>query len=233
MAKTCLIIDNEDQKESGSFETLEQEAKKQGIALEVYQFLLGSSARPDLLTNNKIDMQKVIPIFKEEFKGLNFDIIAVDWDFEDGPDGINGIELIKQFQINRIKRSAPKILYSGILKDEVETICERYKKEEFNFDRVWKLIKPMIEIDIVNFVDRENYEKEIVSFLSKNTLNADNLIIKELNKHSDLVFENGYPQFEGQTLGKIAEIIANDYPQGVKFLKEIIELTIAHIVKLN
>ena len=232
MIKTCLIIDNEDQNESGSIDELVKEAKKNGIAIECYQFLLGSSRRSDLLTKGKIDINKVIPIFKEEFRGVSFDLILIDWDFEDGEDGINGVELLRQFQHHKIRKTTPKMLFSGILKEEVESLCQEYKNGKITFDKVWKQIKVLIEIDIIDFVDRTNYEKEAVNYLKKNKPNTDMLLVKELRSNSDLVFEDDHQVLNGKSFDDIANIIENDPDLGNKFKRTLIEESIAYLSKI-
>ncbi len=233
MAKTCLIIDNENQQEAGSLDDIIREGEKKDIKVECYQFLLGSGEREDLLSKGKIDLDKVKAAFIKEFRGINFDLIAIDFDFDDETDGVDGIKFLRFLESEGIRRSTPKLLYSGILKDEIEISLEAYKEGKKNFKDVWKQIKTLVDIKVVDFVDRTEYEKSIASFLSKNDNSADVSIIKELSKHPELIFENTYPKFEGKTLEEIATIIQNDYSTGSKFNKEIIERAVSHMVELN
>lgn len=231
MTKKCLIIDNEDQKESGSFEEFEAQAKSKRIKVECYQFLIGSSRRPDLLTKGQIDMTKVIPIFKNEFKGLTFDLILVDWDFDD--EKINGVDLIRHFQHEGIRKSTPKILYSGILREEIASLFEKYKEGEITFDKVWKQIRALIEINIVDFIDRTDYEKDSISFLKKNPPNSDMILISELRDNPDIFFNNDITKLNGKNFEEVAEIIENEPDLGTKFKRLLIEESIAYLSKLS
>ena len=233
MAKTCLIIDNENQEESGSIDEIIREARKKNISVECHQFLLGNVGRDDLLTKGEIDLEKVIPAFKKEFRGINFDLIAIDWDFEDGDSGVNGIKFLRHLEHCGIRKSTPKLLYSGVLKAETETLFENYKKGRIKFSAAWQQIKTLIDVKVVDFVDRTEYEKAIVSFLDKNIISTDIAIINELGKYPELVFENTYPKFQGKTLEEIVSIIQTDYSTGSKFNKEIIERAVSHMVELN
>lgn len=231
MTKKCLIIDNEDQKESGSFEEFQAQAKSKGIKVECHQFLIGNSSRPDLLTKGKIDMAKVIPIFKNEFSGITFDLILVDWGLED--EKINGVDLIRHFQHEGIRKSTPKILFSGNLKEEIASLFEAYKKEEVNFNRVWKQIRALIEINIVDFIDRTEYEKDSVNFLKKNPPNSDMLIISELRNNPDLTFNDDITKLNGKNFEEVAEIIENEHDIGMKFKRLLIEESVAYLSKLS
>lgn len=227
--KYCLLIDNEDQ--TTSIENIKREANLKRIEVECHQFNIGSPEREDLLTNNEIDLEKVKKKFNEEFKNIAFDIIAFDWDLDDSK--IDGIELIRQFNHLGIRKSSPKILYSGLLRERIQTYCDDYKKEKIDFNELWNKLNTLIKLNIVDFVKRDNYEKDIVNFLSKEEFNSDIFISKELQKFSHLSFQGLYEQFKGMTLGEIAEIIDTDKTRGINFKKEIIEMAISHMIELN
>jgi hypothetical protein len=232
MEKYCLIVDNEDRKDS--IETLYREARRKNIKIICKQFNVGSSERDDLLTDERIDLKKVFAAFNDEFRGIVFDLIAFDWDLED--EYIDGIELIRQFKAEGIRNSSPKLLYSGALKEEIAGYCDKFADKTKlinNFDWLWKKLQPLIKIDIIDFVKRDNYERRIVEFLSKKEVNSDILIAKELNNHGALKIKNVYEKYQGLTLSEISQIIENDPQRGVKFLKEFIEMGVAHIVELN
>jgi len=120
--RTCLLIDDEKQDEN--FPTIIDEGKKHQLDVECYQFNVGNQERRDLLENEEISLEKVVKVFKKEFKGIKFDLIAFDWNIGSG---IKGPTIIKYFNDNNIRRSVPKILYSGVLKEEIEKLCNSYR----------------------------------------------------------------------------------------------------------
>lgn len=230
MVRRCLIIDNEDQIDN--FDTIIREGQQKNVKIECFQFNIGSPSRQDLLTDGKIDIEKVIPVIKSEFKGITFDIIAFDWDYED--DSIDGVELIRQFTHHRIFPKTPKMLYSGLLKEQVRGYVDTYSNsQKRNFTELWKKLYPLISLEIVCFVLRDAYEREIASFLSNRILDVNKLIIDELNKYPDLKFEDPHPRFNGMLLSEIVELIETDSAVGDIFFKEIVERCIANMIELN
>lgn len=227
--KICLLIDNESQ--ISSMETIERESKKAGTPIKCYQFSVGSTNNPEFLTNNKIDLQKVIHEFGKQYGSITFDLIAFDWSLDD--EDINGVELIKCFQDNRLRRSTPKLLYSGQLKDEMQSILDLYKEGKIAFKKAWSQIRTLVEIDIVDFKDREEYEMAIVNYLHKNNPNLETVLVKELRNNSDLTFHGNYEKFENLTFAEIATIIENDPDRSVPFKKGLIEEAIAFLVDLK
>jgi hypothetical protein len=231
MVRRCLIIDNEDQIDN--FDTIIREGQQKNVKIECFQFNVGSPFRQDLLSEGMIDIQKVIAVIKSEFKGMSFDIIAFDWDYED--DFIDGVELIRQFKHHKIFPKTPKMLYSGLLMERVRGYVDNYANPDNknNFNDLWKKLFPLISLEIVNFVLRDAYEKEIAAFLSKTHFDLNKLIIDELIKYPDLRFEDVHPRFKGMPLSEIIDLIETDPSLGDLFFKEIVERCIANMIELN
>lgn len=227
--KKCLLIDNENQ--VSNMETIEREGKKIGISIKCYQFNVGSTNNPEFLTDNKIDLDKVICEFRSQYGGVTFDLIAFDWSLDD--DEINGVELIKCFQDNKLRKSTPKLLYSGELKDEMQSLLNLYKEEKIKFKKAWNQIKTLVEIDIVDFKDREEYEMAIVNYLHKNSPSLETILVKELRHHNDLKFHGNFEKFENKAFDEIATIIENDPDRSIAFKRGLIEESVAFLVDLK
>jgi len=58
-------------------------------------------------------------------------------------------------------------------------------------------------------------------------------IAEQLLKHKDMKFSTGYSNFLGKTLGEIADEINRDTHHGKRFVAEIIEKAVAHMIELN
>ncbi len=230
MEKFCLLIDDEDQ--GPNIEKIEREGKKKNLLIKCFQYNVGGINNEHLLENGAIQLDKVMDNFHNEFQGISFDLIAFDWDFNDTV--VNGIELIRVFQERKIRLKTPKLLYSGRLKDEIESYFEGYKEEKISFETAWNRVNALVNANIVGFKDRNDYEMGIVKYFDQNQLpTPENIIIRELRKYSSLTFHNIYPPFDNLTLSEIAQIIENDEPKGLKFLSNILELTIAHMIDIN
>jgi len=229
MERNCLLIDNEDQ--SSSIEEIEREARKNNVSIKCHQFNVGSTTEPRFLTENKIDPTKVIQEFNSQFNGISFDLIAFDWDLDD--EQTNGVELIRVFQHEGIRRSTPKLLYSGVLKVKIEGLLEEYKAGKIDFKAAWKDIKTLIEINIVDFKDRDEYEKSIVSYLKKNSPVLEEILLKELRNNKDLKFHGLIGSLEGKTFEEVADTIElrADIAEGFKI--SLIEQATAYLADMK
>jgi len=229
MERSCLLIDNEDQ--SASIEEIEREAKKNSLIIKCHQFNVGSTMEPRFLTNNVIDTGKVTEEFNKQFSNISFDLIAFDWDLDD--ESINGVELIRIFQQEGIRRSTPKLLYSGVLKIKIEGLLEEYKSGKVDFKTAWKHIKTLIEINIVDFKDRDEYEKSIVLYLKKNSPILEEILLKELRSNKDLKFHGLIGALEGKTFEDVANTIEKRADIAESFKVNLIEQATAYLADIK
>lgn len=229
MRKNCIIFDNEDQSEE--IEKLVREAKrKHGIKLYCEQFNVGSTSNIEFLTSGKIDINKVINEFKNRYrKGVEFHIAAFDWDL--GDDVIDGVELIRHLNSHDILKNTPKLLYSGLLEDKISGQLDLFKKGNLKKDALLRRIKALIKIDIKDFVERENYDNDILTILKNSEDSLDLIIERELATLPNLIFKNSFvsPSFNGKTFNEISTIIGTDNRLKNKFKKEIIEQVISYL----
>lgn len=229
MDKTCLIIDNEDQ--TGEIETIQRIGKSKRLNVNCYQFNVGSTNRPDLLTDGKIDIAKVIDAFNNEFRYIPFHLIAFDWNLSD--DSITGVELIRKFNSQNIRKNTPRLLYSGILKEEIASMLHEFKAGTRPEIQLLNWLNTLIKVDIVDFVDRPEYANTVVSILEKTPESIEFAIEKELRKLSTLKFKSVFPDFKDMTFQEIADEIEKDPNKGSVFKNEIINQTISFLAQIN
>lgn len=229
MKKKVLIIDNEDQSEE--IEQLIRDAGKKGIGLECEQFKVGSTEETGLLTNGKIDLSKVIKAYKERYRGTTFNLVAFDWDLND--DNIDGIELLRCFTHNKIFRNTKKVLYSGLLEIKLSSMLDDFKDNKIKKDFILKRIKTLVNADIIGFVERENYDKFIISALEKMDDSIDFILEDELSKFPDLQFKGaiGHPSFRCKTYSEIIEIITNNDHLRNDLKRELIQHSMAYMTE--
>lgn len=227
MRKTCLIIDDEDQ--TAEIEKLIMLGKKRGIDLECEQFNVGSSQEDAMLTEGKIDIAKVIEEYKSRFKHITFHLAAIDWQLSD--DDIDGIELLRIFNANRILRHTPKILYTGLLDDILSSLLDDFKNGKLRKISLLKRIKILVKSDIKDFVGRENYEQHMLSFLATTDETMDLIIEEELRKFPNLKFNTSLVSqgFNGKTFEEIARDIEENDSLRNKLKKEILQQIIAYL----
>jgi CheY-like chemotaxis protein len=231
MDKKCVLVD--DNRQDTNEEKIVRIGKSKGIRIETMQFNVGNSELTEVLTDGEINIPKVIAYYTSKFRKYHFDLIAFDWDLND--DKIDGVELIRQFRANNLLRKTNVVLYSGELTEVVKGYFEAHRKDPSSFGNKWTKIKTLIDVPILGFYDRTNYEEKIVEELGNISkhLDLESELIKKLRENSDLVFNNINPRFEGKTFGKVADLIENDIKSGHQFTSELFDQALALLFKLN
>lgn len=229
MVKKCIIIDNEDQSEE--LEKLVRDAQKKGITVECAQFNVGSTFETELLTNGKIDVEKVVAEYKRRFAGTTFHLAAFDWDLSD--DNIDGIELMRLLKHNKIFKNTPKLLYSGLLEEKLSSKIDDFKNDTLTKRELLDRIKTLINADIKGFVGRENYDADIIRILEGTDETLDLIIEEELAKFPELIFANKFvnDNFKGKTFQEISTILEEHDHLRNDFKKEIVQQVIAHLTE--
>jgi hypothetical protein len=227
--RTCLFID--DDKQDDVFPIIKSEGLKYQLDIECYQFNVGNQERRDLLENEEISLEKVIKVFKEEFRSVKIDLIAFDWNIGSG---IKGPTLIKHFNDNDIRKNVAKILYSGALEEEVQKLCEDYRKNTgMPFKEIWGQIKTLISTNALDFAGKENYEKRVVQLLRTIDDTFESSIEEELRKFPDFVFKSSFTNkhFNGRTFAEIADIVDGDKNLRNDLTKEITQQVMAYLTE--
>jgi hypothetical protein len=224
MNYTLLIIDNEDQ--SDAIEAIHEKVKDKNFTIECFQFNVGLPAGGNVINtaSGKIKKSLIISEYNKKYGSRRFDMVAFDYNLED--ENIFGIDVIKTFNgLPKTSRSK-KIMYSAELTSVVQEQLEKYK-EGSPYDPVWNKFKTLIQIEIMDFCEREHYEDKIIDLISKTEPDKTmNLIIK-LRASSDLSFNNTIHTYSDKNFGEIADLIEMNDPLSEKFLNEYYELSLA------
>ena len=234
--RTCLIIDNEDQKEE--IEQLVRDARHEGIELDCQQFEVGNTAYTQVLSLGKIDLDKVEKEVKLRYKNLVFDIIAFDYELDD--DEVNGVELLRYFNNRRLFKRTPKLVYSGVLDQVLRNIIEpnlgilKIKNEPdraiIKQDGLAK-IKSLIKYSVHEYLDRDDRDSIIIKFLKDDIQSTELIVAQALRLYPDFIFEQNFvnAKFNGMSYSDVADILDNDDIIGVEFKREIIQQVIAYL----
>ena len=228
MNKNCLIIDNTDQ--SATIERLISKGGKRGIIIDCDQFNVGSAEDDALLSQGKIDIEKVVRKFRERYGEKAFHIVAIDWRLND--DDIDGVELIKNFTASHILKHIPKILYSGGLEQILTAKINEFKKSQ-NQSALLFYIQTLIKNDFKDFVDRSEYEDDILKVLESMGESMDIIIEDELKKFPKLKFQNSFinRKFNGKSFAQLSDDLGSDDKLRNDFKREIIQQVIAYLTE--
>jgi hypothetical protein len=229
MEKRCIIIDNEEQ--IASIEEIQRLGKAKGFTIICDEFSVGMLEKDEFFTDNRIDIEKVIDQFYKEHRGITYHLAAFDWDL--GDEVINGVELIRKFQENKVLIRTPKILYSGLLKNEISSQLDKFNEDNKYKPTLIAWINTLIKVDVRNFVDRTAYEQEIINQLTKTDETLDLIIEEELKKFPNLKFGNSFTSksFNGKTFLEIAKAIESNDLMRNDFKKEIIQQVVAYLTE--
>lgn len=221
--KKCIIFDNEDQSEE--IIKLIRDAHSKGIDIECDVFYVGSTFFTDVLTEGKIDIQKVVSEFKKSFGGQTYHLAAFDWSLDD--DNINGVELIRQLSHNKILKNTPKLIYSGVLEDVLSGIENLSPSDRLN------RIKPLINSKILGYYERTKRDEEIMLFFSQDIESLDLILEEQLRKYPDLIFEHKFvtDTLKGKSFLQVAEFIEEHDHIRNDLKKEIIQQVIAYMTE--
>lgn len=221
-----LYID--DNRIDSQIENLRKKLKRSGFDLDETFLNLNDEKFKKRDRNQKVilDLKKIKEYITENYSQENFDIVASDYDYSD--ENLDGYQLLSWIK-NQSKsqkyrlRFAQFCLYSA----EQDKVVEQLNSP----DKIKKLVK--LKID--DFIDRNNLANDLFSLFikPKEKYSYSKHLIDFLEKYPDLVFNNVYPKFKGKSLSEIAHEIDKDLPNGIDFQKNLVELTIAHLVNLN
>lgn len=226
MAKHCVIID--DNSMEVHIEWIEHQLRKKNIQAQFFEFNAGSQVRKDLLTNEMIDLEKVVRAFESEFEGRKLDLVCIDYSLEDKK--VNGIDVLKK--IHSLRPKAKYMIYSSSLDNVAKKVVEEYEVDKDQRKLLTK-IKDFARYRIEDFVARDQFNPRVVELLSKEPQSLDSIVEEKLLEQGDLVFQQGYAPFSGKLLKDIVREIQRGTPRGNEYLQEMIELAIAQIITVN
>ena len=221
-----LYID--DNRIDSQIENLRKKLKRAGFDLDETFLNLNDEKFKKRDENQKVilDLVKIKEYIIENYSQENFDIVASDYDYSD--EKLDGYQLLSWIK-NQSKsqkyrlRFAQFCLYSA----EQDKVVEKLNSP----DKIKKLVK--LKID--DFIDRNDLANDLFSLFikPKEKYSYSKHLIDYLEKYPDLIFNSVYPKFKGKSLSEIAHEIEKDLPNGIDFQKNLVELTIAHLIELN
>lgn len=229
MKYQLLIIDNDDQKEG--IEKILQLVKQKPFTIECHQFNVGLPDGNQVIDEHgRISKKLIIDKFNETYSQRKFHMVICDFKLSD-PD-IDGIDVVKIFNSLSGTRKAKKLLYSSELNQIVQEYLDDYKKNE-SFDEAWGKFKALINLEIIDFTKREEYEKRVVESIHK-VVEVDNVnIVDILRDHKDLKFNDSIKTYAGMTFGDIAELIEKKDSNSINFQKELMNAAITLISNIS
>lgn len=190
---------------------------------------------------NNFDFEKFESEILEKSKGRNINLIITDWniisDNEDGFGGIKGWDIIEKVLETREKwKSRTFLIYSSDIRKASDYVIGKIKKEiENQPDEIipsLDFISKVIELKI-KFCKRDEQRFQEIKTLLKESNTISNVVLDSvLSFDSNMIINTGNSDFDGK---KVSEILntSNIDVSSLRFIKEIIDLSISHYSKLN
>lgn len=187
---------------------------------------------------NHIDFQKEI---KEKTEGKTIHLIITDWNIMDKSDdfgGICGWDIITDVIKAKEKlKSKPFLIYSANLKSVSDYIVNHIKQEIESNNQVGlpvlkAFISMLLELRIKCHKRNDNSRFEEIKTLLNQTNTISNMVLNTVHSYEDHTINMGNEIYDGK---KIKDIISSYELDngGLKFIREFIELSIAHYTNLS
>lgn len=178
----------------------------------------------------------------EKTKGKTINVIASDCNLIKIDEfTVQGIDLISiLLSETRKKYNCPFILYSGKAKDASIHIVNKIKKatdlefkEQDSDINSITVLKNLMQARI-SFSGRneESYCDEIINVI-KSDITINNIVLSSFSKFGLTTIQTGNSDYDGKSLNEILELIDQNDVKGQRFIKEFIDLSIAHYTHLN
>lgn len=176
----------------------------------------------------------------DEITGKQINLIASDWNMVPKTANhkeINALEIIKLLVSKNDKfKKTQYLIYSGKPKEVSEVLVSEIKDEIETTDGEpiysKQLLSMLLELKI-KFCTRTERFNEINTLIT-NSKTISLIVLNALsNFDRNLVHNTGNDYFDGKEIGALIDLISQDDGLGLKFIREIIELSIAHYSRLN
>ncbi|EPH06894.1 hypothetical protein HMPREF9713_03442 [Myroides odoratimimus CCUG 12700] len=186
-------------------------------------------------------------VFKEKIeektKGISLGVIVTDWNIISENDtfkGIVGWDIVDIVLQTKPKlRSKPFIIFSTDSKNASKYILNKISEEVCNEKKTGDLTLHNFVSDIlklsVTFCKRDDQGSHFGEINTKikeaNTIS--NIVLDSLNKFGDHTISIGSPMYDGKKIGDLINDAGNDNLKGLKFIRDFIDLSIAHYTELD
>lgn len=176
---------------------------------------------------------------EELLKGKHISLIASDWNLVKKTENyqkINALEIIKILvELNEKFKKTQYLIYSGTPKDVSQVLLSEIKNDLDSVDepiQSKEVLSLLLEMKI-KFCSRSERFKEI-NTLIKGSKTISMIVLDALSLFdANVVVNTGNADFDGKQIKSLLNLISQNDDKGLKFIREFIELSIAHYTKLN
>ena len=193
-----------------------------------FDFILIRTSAAELKKDNSEDLDEIK--LKEEIKQRIFskhiDVALTDFDLEcNNFTGLNVVHMVREMR--------PKLkffIYSGNWNKVITYVVGKEHKNA-TIEELIEGINKLIKAQIIDCIDRTDYQERLIQYLRiEQNDSVEKRLVKLLRSNENVVFQSCYPEFEGKTLGEIADIIENNSDaRSEEWMEAILSQTIAYL----
>lgn len=224
---TILIIDDKDQ--STNIRALQMQLK-QDFDLHII-FIRTTSPEWRETGSDHLDLVKLKAGLKSAIEGKSVTWALTDFDLaEKEIDGMNVVSIL-----NDLRSSIRVLIYSGDRTAIVRKVLGKSQINKATNEEIVDVVRKMLEYNVVDCIKRDDYVSAFVTIARKEKIpNVQDFFVEQLRKYSDMSFKSCYSKFRGRKFGEIADMIEKKSNlQTDEWMQELIEQTIAYLVKIN
>ena len=191
---------------------------------------------------NKFKEDEFLAIIDEKIKGFNINLIVTDWNIIDKNDGFKGLvgwDILEYvLQAKEKLKSKPFFIYSSDIKKASKYILAKISNEVCNDkEKIDDLTLNNFIADIlklrIEFWKRDGTQFNEITTLLKGSNTISNIVLDSImGFDKNMIVNTGNKHFDGKTISEILSNHGGDI-HGLKFIREIIGLSISHYTNLN
>jgi hypothetical protein len=191
---------------------------------------------------NKFKKDEFTAAIIEKTKGINVNLIVTDWNIIDKNDSFKGLvgwDILEYVLQTKDKlKSRPFFVYSSDIKKASKYILTKISNEVCNDgEKIDDLSLNNFIADIlklrIEFWKRDGTQFNEIITLLKGSNTISNIVLDTiLSFEENMVVNTGNVKFDGKTISDILNSDNLDI-NGLKFIREFIELSVAHYSRLN
>ncbi|KKX46909.1 hypothetical protein [Sphingobacterium sp. IITKGP-BTPF85] len=227
-----LVFDDED----AEYELNRTEIKISGMECNVIFLNPGIYYCP---VEDKFDIERFKEDIIEKTQGLQIHLVASDWNMLAATNNypeVNALQIIQiLLEIHNKYKKVNYLIYSG-KPNEVSTVLidkikvELDEKNEPIYSK--ELLSLLLELKI-KFSSRANRFMEIITLInSAKTISL--IVLNSLSLFENNKFHNtGNDFFDGKKIEELLLLISENNDHGLKFVREFVDMSIAHYTLLN
>lgn len=188
---------------------------------------------------NEFDIDNFSLKLEQLLQGVQINLIASDWNMvpkTENYEEINALEIIKILsQKNDKFKKVQYLIYSGKPKEVSQVLITGIKNDlESSDEPIYskELLSLLLEMKIKFSSRNERFNEMNTLIRSSKTISL--IVLNTLNLFDEnMISQTGNAYYDGKKIGYLLDLISQNNDLGLKFIREIIELSIAHYSKLN